>query len=101
MTDTVAQAAEAVKSDVTAAIAADAAGGTVAAAESVAGSAAHIAGQAVIAGADAVEVITNDTNAAAPAAETLFAKIKAEIYDDVVFLGAEWDLLKEAIAKHL
>lgn len=101
MTDTVAQAADAVKSDVNAAIAADATGGTVAAAESVAGSAAHIAGQAIIAGADAVETLSADAQADAPAAETLFEKIKAEIGSDVMLLEHEWTALKAAIAKHL
>jgi hypothetical protein len=101
MTDTVAQAADAVKSDVNAAIAADATGGTVAAVESVAGSAAHIAGQAVIASAGAAQDLSADADQAEPAAETLFEKIKAEIGADVMLLEHEWNALKAAIVKHL
>jgi hypothetical protein len=94
MTDSVAQAADAVKSDIAAISAADAAGGATAAAVVAAGDAAHIAGQAVIAGADVAEV-------AVPAATTLFEKLKAELVDDVLWFEDEWALLKAAIAKHL
>ena len=94
MTDSVAQAADAVKSDVAAISAADASSGVTSAALVAAGDAAHIAGQAVIAGADVAEV-------AAPAATTLFEKVKAEIAAVVGFLLHEWQALEAAIAKHL
>ncbi|HEX7906691.1 MAG TPA: hypothetical protein VF534_01180 [Paraburkholderia sp.] len=101
MTDTVAQAADAVKSDVNAAIAADATGGTVAAAESIAGSAAHIAGQAIIAGADAAQDLSADAEQAVPAAKSLYSKIEAELAGSVSWLEHEWAALEAAIAKHL
>lgn len=105
MTDTVQQAAAAVKTDVIQAATAEATGGVVAAATDVAGDVAHIAGQALVAGSDAVTgvagTIEADTAPVEAEAETLFGKIKGELVGLVDWTEEEFDKLKAAIAKHL